>query len=139
MNDQNPWPWIAAYTPPRVLRDFPNRRVREALAVAHSIMDERADGTDLLSPLRTDAVILRSLRDTIPQDRPVATTPKLTETPLFRSMARELDTGHEVLRILRAERVKRNGPTPPSTPMERVQIRERFGLMASVDEHHPDL
>lgn len=142
MTDQNPWPWIAQYTPPRVLAGHSNIRVRRALAVAHSILSERVtpERVEAKHPIVDDTTILEQLRERIEPERP-ARVPRTHETPIFASVAGQFthDYGHAVWRMLRAEAVKRNGPTPPSTSMERVVMRERAGLMYTADEHHPDL
>lgn len=149
MTDQNPWPWIAQYTPPRVLTDYSNVRVRQALAVAHNILSDRVtdERTEAAHPIVADVAILEQLRERIEPERPAGPPPMLHETPLFSELCRPLtsDPGHAVWRMLRANAVKRNGPTPSLTKMERVVTAERAGIlprtdrMFVADEHDPDL
>jgi hypothetical protein len=65
-------------------------------------------------------------------------------TPIFHGMILDLINSaasprHAVFAMLRAESVRLNGPTPPSTRMQRVVSSERAGLMPVVDEHSDHL
>jgi hypothetical protein len=129
---ENPWPWIAQYSP-SAFRSLATNTVLRGAAVPTIVY---SDDPHFVPPVPEHGsgvlVVPTRLRPG---------PPSLTETPLFRAMARELETSHEVLRILRAERVKRNGPTPPLTSMQRVTLREQSGVdpMHNVDEHDPNL